>query len=202
MGDFKGGMKKLKHFIFDDDSVWSWLFDIVVAFVLIKFIVYPALGFMLSTTHPIVAVVSGSMEHDGSYDEWWSEHEAFYLELGITKEGFRSFPFPNGFNTGDIMVLRGKPPSEIEIGDVIVYQGGREPIIHRVVDAWYDDGHYYFRAKGDHNSASLYTELKVRDDQVIGFAKHGEGSTALLRVPFLGYIKIAAVKLLQIIGVV
>jgi signal peptidase I len=56
-------LKKVWHFIWEDDSIWSWIVNIILAFVLIKFIVYPGLGFLLGTTHPVVAVVSSSMEH-------------------------------------------------------------------------------------------------------------------------------------------
>ena len=48
---------KVWWFLWEDDSVWSWLANIVLAFVLIKFIVYPGLGLALQTSHPIVAVV-------------------------------------------------------------------------------------------------------------------------------------------------
>ncbi|MBN2422413.1 signal peptidase I [Candidatus Woesearchaeota archaeon] len=54
---------RIWRFIWEEDSIWSWLVNIVLAFVLIKFIVYPGLGFLFGTTHPVVAVVSGSMEH-------------------------------------------------------------------------------------------------------------------------------------------
>ena len=57
--------KKVWHFIWEEDSVASWVVNIILAFVLIKFIVYPGLGFALGTTHPVVAVVSPSMEHNG-----------------------------------------------------------------------------------------------------------------------------------------
>jgi len=62
--DFKKLLKKTWHFIWDDDSAWSWIVNVILAFILIKFIVYPGLGFFLSTTHPVVAVVSSSMEHN------------------------------------------------------------------------------------------------------------------------------------------
>jgi len=61
--EFKKLLKKTWHFIWEDDSIWSWVVNVIIAFVLIKFIVYPGLGFFLSTTHPVVAVVSSSMEH-------------------------------------------------------------------------------------------------------------------------------------------
>ncbi len=189
----KTGFQRLKYFMFDDDSAWSWVFDILVAFILIKFLVYPGLGFLLGTSHPIVAVVSGSMEHDGSFDDWWNEHESFYLKLGISKDSFLDYSFRNGFNTGDIMILKGKSPEDIEIGDVIVYQGKTDPVIHRVVKKWHEGGYYYYQAKGDHNSMSNFNEIKIREDQIIGYKDHDKGSVALFRIPFLGYIKIAAV---------
>ena len=197
----KTPLQKLKHFVFDDDSVWSWVFDIVVAFVLIKFLVYPGLGLLLGTTHPIVAVVSGSMEHDGSFDDWWSHHESFYLQAGISKDMFLDFPFRNGFNTGDIMVLHGKVPEKIMVGDVIVYHGRGDPIIHRVVNKWDEGDGYYFQAKGDHNSGSNYNELSIGEEQLVGYDKHGKGSVALFRIPYLGYIKLAFVWVLGTIGV-
>ena len=56
-------LKKIWHFIWEEDSIWSWIANVIIAFVLIKFIVYPLMGFALSTNYPVVAVVSSSMEH-------------------------------------------------------------------------------------------------------------------------------------------
>jgi len=59
----KKQLNRIWYFIWEDNSIWSWIVNIVLAFVLIKFIVYPGLGFLLTTSHPVVAVVSSSMEH-------------------------------------------------------------------------------------------------------------------------------------------
>jgi len=61
--DWKKILKKTWWFIWESDSIWSWIVNIILAFVIIKFLVYPGLGFAMQTSHPIVAVVSGSMEH-------------------------------------------------------------------------------------------------------------------------------------------
>ena len=109
----KKNLKKTWHFIWEDDSIWSWLVNIILAFVLIKFIVYPSLGFLLNTTHPIVAVVSGSMEHkiakehgafllcgksfekkgNVNFDFFWDSCGQWYEQevIGITKEEFKKF---------------------------------------------------------------------------------------------------------------
>ena len=154
--NIKRTLKKTWHFIWEDDSIWSWIVNIILAFVLIKFIVYPGLGFLLTTSHPIVAVVSGSMEHGNQFDEWWDINQEWYLSKGITKDEFLKYPSSNGFNRGDIMVLKGKKPADIQLGDIIVFRSSRpDPIIHRVVDKWQENGIYYFQTKGDNNIDSI-----------------------------------------------
>jgi len=194
--NWKKVLKKVWHFIWEEDSIWSWLVNIILAFVLIKYIVYPGLGFLLGTTHPIVAVVSGSMEHNDNFDDWWVIHQEYYKDFNISKEEFLSFQFKNGFNKGDIMVLLGKDPEKINIGDIIVFNGGRkDPIIHRVIKKWEENGKIYFQTKGDHNIQSMESlELRIPETQVIG--------QALFRVPLLGYIKIWFVDLLRLVGIV
>jgi signal peptidase I len=201
--EFKRTWKKIWYFIWEDDSWASWFVNVILAFLLIKFIVYPGLGLLLSTSHPIVAVVSTSMEHDGGFDDWWSsralcgERECtqaeYYQSLGISKEQFRDFRFRNGFNKGDIMILYGTKPGKVKLGDIIVFKANRpDPIIHRVVLSKTEVGNTIFATKGDHNSGSFYFESYVPEDTYIG--------EAVIRVPFLGYIKIGFVKLLQLIG--
>ncbi|MEM4247604.1 MAG: hypothetical protein QXF14_04795, partial [Candidatus Woesearchaeota archaeon] len=111
-------LRKLWWFLWEDNSVWSWIANIVLAFVIIKFVIYPGLGLLLGTGYPIVAVVSSSMEHDASFDAWWTTARCcldslcskrvspseIYGDYGITYEKFRQFPFANGFNKGDIMI--------------------------------------------------------------------------------------------------
>lgn len=188
-------LKKVWYFIWEDDSIWSWIVNIILAFVLIKFIVYPGLGFILGTGYPIVAVVSSSMEHNADFDSWWTENQDWYFEKGILKDNFRSFSFVNGFNKGDIIVLHGKAPKDIKIGDVIVFRNSRpDPIIHRVVKAWNEDNLYYFQTKGDNNKDSIKSldldETRIQQEEVIG--------AALFRIPLLGYIKIWFVEMIHL----
>jgi signal peptidase I len=197
--------KKVWWFIWEDDSWASWFVNIILAFVLIKFVVYPGLGLALHTSHPIVAVVSGSMEHDGSFDEWWASSAVceqaacsqggYYSRLGIDKEQFREFGFRNGFNKGDIMVLYRTKPEKVEVGDIIVFMADRpDPIIHRVISTRTESGAYIYTTKGDHNQGSFYFESYIHESDYIG--------RAVFRIPYLGYIKIGFVKLLSLTGIV
>ena len=194
MKDWKGILKKIWHFIWEDNSIWSWIANIVLAFVLIKFIVYPALGFLLQTSHPVVAVVSESMEHNGAFDNWWETQGSWYASNGISKEDFSNFVLKNGFNKGDIMVLRGKQPENIKVGDIIVFWSSRkDPIIHRVVKKWQENGAYYFQTKGDNNPSSIKNpfldETNISQEQIVG--------NAVVKIPLLGYIKILFVDVLS-----
>ncbi len=186
-------MKKIWYFIWEDDSIWSWIANIVLAFVLIRFVVYPVLGLLLATNYPIVAVVSGSMEHDTGFDAWWESSGAYYENnYGIAKEDFLKYKFRNGFNKGDIMILYGSKDENIDIGDVIVFVGTRkDPIIHRVVSKQESLNTTTYFTKGDHNPGPIQDDMNINEDRVLG--------EAMVRVPLLGWIKIAFVDLISLI---
>jgi len=197
--DIKKNLKKTWHFIWEDNSVWSWVVNIILAFVLIKFAVYPLLGFFLSTTHPVVAVVSESMEHNSNFDDWWSKNSAWYVKNDITEEEFGKFSLKNGFNKGDIMVLLGNDAEKIGLGDVIVFRSGRkDPIIHRVVKKMEREEDIYFKTKGDNNREPIKTvqldETNIKENEIVG--------KAVLRIPMLGYIKIGFVELLKMMKII
>jgi len=216
MGKAKKTFRKIWHFLWEEDSIWSWLVNIALAFLIIKFLIYPGLGFALGTTHPVVAVVSESMEHNGiKLDAWYDQNEGFYAYYNITEGDFSGYRYKNGFNKGDIMILIGKKPEKLDKGDVIVFfSSTNQPIIHRIIKEWEVDDDYYFQTKGDNNpdSIALYVkynsfvpkgtvgavelldETEIHEDEIVG--------KAVARVPLLGYIKIGFVKLMRLIGVV
>ena len=206
MMDKDGKLKKAWNFFWHGDSLGSWLANVVVAFVVIRFIFYPLLGVVLGTSFPIVAVISESMEHglhDGrlcgnyyadfkeSFDNYWDSCGSWYEQREITKGGFSSFHFSNGFDKGDVILLWRANKNNIKIGDILIFQGDRpQPLIHRVVKIWEEDGKIYYQTKGDHNSASLTGsggEEKISEERI-----YGKG---IVRLPYLGWIKIAFVNL-------
>src|SRR3989344_2683697 len=75
--------KKIWRFIWYDDSLLSWIVSILLAFIIVKFIIFPGLGFLLNTQLPVVAVVSGSMEHNGDFDKFWERQGSWYEENPI-----------------------------------------------------------------------------------------------------------------------
>jgi len=196
--------------------------NIILAYIIIKFIIYPGMGFVLGTNFPIVAVVSDSMEHHASFDEWWAKNEDYYLALNITKQDFEEYPFKNGFNRGDIMFLIGKHPADIEVGDVIVFRSKKPyPIIHRVIKKD-NKAMWVFQTKGDNNPAQIreYDDPHTPEfgkvffkpgqqvpngyvvvlDETQVLEKHLLGK-AVFRVPWLGYVKIWFVDLMRVTGI-
>jgi signal peptidase I len=101
-------LKKVWSFLWGD-SVFSWIIQILLAFLVIKFIIYPGLGFVFNTSYPIVAVVSGSMEHmivpgdntcadyfasgmpQKNFERYWLRCGGISQYGGLTKERARSF---------------------------------------------------------------------------------------------------------------
>ena len=201
------------YFVWYDNSIWSWIFDILLAFVIIKFMVYPLLGFFLGTQFPVVAVVSGSMDHDlnpsgeicgkyplnyaGTFNNFWNTCGGWYDNKGITRDQFLEFDFKNGFSKGDIIILKGKDPQAINTGDVIVFKPGAfgEPVIHRVVGKTVENDHAFFQTKGDHNKDTIYNapvnEGRISETRILG--------KAWFKIPWLGYLKIGFVNLIQTI---
>ncbi|MDO8480547.1 MAG: signal peptidase I [Nanoarchaeota archaeon] len=192
----KAPFKKFWHFLWKEDSVESWMLNLVLAFVVIKFILYPVLGLMFGTAFPIVAVVSSSMHHPTNFNGYWGETGAYYEGINITQEQFRRFPLHNGFNKGDLILLRGTDAQDLQVGDVLVYQSRRpDPIIHRVIqknaNSFVTKGDNYLTNKGP-NVDSTMNEYDIRPEQIRG--------KAFIRVPYLGYVKIIAVKFLCLFG--
>ncbi len=172
-------LKNIYHFIFHDDSLLSWIVNIILAFLLVKFIIYPGLALLLGSSLPLVAVISGSMEHEGlDFETWWGANGAWYEEQGISKEMFQDYRFTNGFDKGDVIVLVGA--EEVAVGDVLVYSSGMHPypIIHRLI--YINEEDHSYTIKGDNNEGP--DPLAVSEEQVLG--------KALYRIPKIGWIKI------------
>jgi len=207
----KSLIKRVWHFVWDDNSPLSWVVNIALAFIIIKFLVYPGLGLALSTGSPVVAVVSCSMEHKftdcgsgGGYklcgesfvkaqnigfDSYWRACGRWYEGMNITKDLFSQFSFSGGLGKGDLIILKGRKASDLNVGDVVVFNGNsNEPVIHRVVDKRMPDSSYVIGTKGDNNGVQIDYETSIQESRIVG--------KALFRIPFLGYVKIAFTNLL------
>lgn len=196
----KTKLKKVWDFIWYEDSIASWVVNILLAFILIKFIIYPLLGLLLGTSLPIVAVVSESMEHTSSFEDWWNSpaycqyqictQKEFYESKNITEEKFKKFIFENGFNKGDIIILYRANSDKLKVGDVITFNSldkNTYPIIHRIIEINQINTTYIYQTKGDNNARQIFVEghldeYNIKENDLVG--------KGILKIPYLGYVKL------------
>ena len=83
-------------------------------------------------------------------------------------------------------------PKKLKQGDVLVFAAPLqpEPIIHRIIAT--ENGAY--KTKGDNNCNIIGFEEIIQPERTLG--------KAVLRIPYLGWIKIIFVELLKATGVV
>jgi len=169
--------KKIWTFL-HEDSWASLIVTLILAFVVIKFVFFPGLSFVTGTSLPLVIVESCSMYHHEAGFERTFESDV-YGEYGVSILDTGNWIFQNGFSKGDVIFVVGA--GDIEVGDVIIFEGGATyPLIHRVVGVGDN-----FATKGDNyktNSNQLNSEKNISEEQIIG--------RALFRVPFVGWAKL------------
>jgi signal peptidase len=78
------------------------------------------------------------------------------------------------YDVKDLILTYQKNPSEIEIGDDIVYLGNSESVAgkvvtHRVIKKYQENGKYYFNTKG---IANELTDPEIDETQILGVVKH------------------------------
>ena len=194
-------LKDLWNFLWNSDSPLSWIVDLILAFIIVKWIFFPLLSLLFASSLPMVVVESQSMLHGIDYtgvicgthvddyrnspDSYWAYCGDFYQNAGISKSEFFKFPLSNGFDKGDIMIIIGQ--SDYKIGDIIVFDSRIQatPIIHRIIKI--EDGNY--STKGDHNPNQLSYEKEIEKSQIIG--------KAVFKVPMLGWLKLFFVEIFR-----
>jgi signal peptidase I len=115
------------------------------------------------------------MYHESSFNNWWNSNSLLYEQLNINESTFRSYPFKNGLNKGDIILTWGY--SGYKKGDVIIFNAPTKyPVIHRVMST------SPLATKGDHNFGQLDIEKDISKEEVVG--------KAVARIPLLGWLKL------------
>ena len=157
------------------DSWDSWLVSLVLVFIFIKFIFFPLLTLITSSSLPLVVVESCSMYHETNFDDWWNQNSELYKQYNISKEEFIDYSFKRGLNKGDIIITWGR--GEYKKGDIIIFSAQTKyPLIHRIIS----DGK--ISTKGDHNPGQLSIEKEISENQIIG--------KAVAKIPLIGWLKL------------
>ena len=213
-------LKNTWNWIWNSDSLLSWIVALILIFIFVKFIFFPILSLIMGTSLPLAGVESSSMDHQvveddlGSlslcgryaknkvefidFDKYWNFCGEWYEENEITKDEFSRFPLKNGFKKGDIVIVYGR--FKPKIGDIVIFKANPEslaprPIVHRIVKI---DANI-IQTKGDHNEKQLSKdnnylktdETKIFEEQIIG--------KVVFKIPYLGWFKIWVTDLLKFI---
>lgn len=152
----------------------SYLFWLVVAIIAIE-----GFYFLLYTFSPIsdvAVVVSSSMEHNAlvnlTFYDWLQSN-------GFSPAEIKSWPFQSGINPGDLVIAFKISPSNVKVGDVIIFRSPFGDIIHRVIYIYKNASGIYFTTKGDANPYILPFERNFSSSELIGVIK--------VVVPYVGY---------------
>ncbi len=185
---FKKFLNDFWYIVWKDESLKGWIISIIFIFVVIKFIFFPLMSLATGTNLPLAIVESCSMYHKGNlfseYDSWWTRHDSKYSEFQLDKEQFKNFIFKNGFSKGDILFIVKAKPEKLKVGNVIIFEGGRQnPIIHRIINMEKENEKYIFSTLGDNNNGQLSVEKEINSEQLIG--------KAVFRItPWFGWAKL------------
>ena len=177
--------KKIWHFLWDEESVVSYVVFIAVAFIVLKFLVFPGVLFVTGYSD-IAAVVSTSMYHG---DAQFNHSFYAWLEFnGYDISEVNEWPFQEGLNVGDVILVKKFPPEQIAVGDIVLFYAPQGQIIHRVIKTSQVGNDTFFTTKGDANVASLTIEKDIPYSEIKG--------KLVSKIPFLGYPKVALTYIL------
>ncbi|MCL6500528.1 MAG: signal peptidase I [Candidatus Pacearchaeota archaeon] len=184
-------LKKIWDFLWNSNSIWSWIVDLILIFLIVKFILFPFFGLILCTPLPFVIIESNSMTHEGTFDSWFSLHGQWYLNNEISKAQVREWPWNDGLDKGDIIVVQGLKDYSYKEGDVVIFKipGQSTPIIHRIVKKYNKNNQTLFSTKGDHNDDQWPYEMEVKEEQILG--------KAAVRIRWLGWLKLFFVEIFR-----
>lgn len=156
-----------KNKLFKNEYVETAVMIIVIVAVVLG--VWYGSQYILNSEYPALAVASGSMcvpQGPSRCDGW-------------------SHPFDRTLHVGDLIIVRGVNPNDINpgpkyVGDIIVYRalGTNTLIVHRVINKTVDEeGNIFFITKGDANPGP---DQPVPSSQVVG--------KVVMRIPWIGHL--------------
>ncbi len=160
-------LKKFWKFYWEDDSIISYIFFIIVTYIFLKYIALPAFLFVFGLSD-VVSVMTTSMVHGSNTEKYFYD---YYKDLNFSRNEINDFPFSKGLYEGDALII--KEYDDFEVGDVIVFYSEdlNRKIIHRVIDT------NPLTTKGDNNRESYPFDKNVTN--IIG--------RPIIKIPYIGY---------------
>jgi len=186
--------KRLISYSWYGEDFFSYIVFFLLVYLGYKIILTPLFLLFFKTKIPFNVIISESMEHHNlEFNKWWELNGLYFKKFNISKEEFEQFPFKNGLNIGDFVLILGKNKKDVRLGDIIVYhvnyKGKEMDIIHRVIKIKKENGKICFETVGDNNKGiQLPFERNIcKIEGVLVF-----------RIPYLGYPRYLIYRILRI----
>lgn len=136
----------------------------------------------------------------GTRPEWLKAVITLSIVVGVTFGGYGLFMLAMGTSSplvvvtsysmvptldrGDLLVLQARPPDQIKVGDIIVFQDSEwqtsAPVVHRVIDIEVINGTYHYYTKGDANTHPDPYDRTY--DEIIG--------VVVFKIPYVGHVSL------------
>ena len=68
--ELKKSVRKAWRWIWDSDSILSWIVALFLMFIIVKFIFFPGMSLLMGTSLPLAGVESSSMDHQIVKDDY------------------------------------------------------------------------------------------------------------------------------------
>ncbi|MBN1923897.1 MAG: hypothetical protein JW791_04010 [Nanoarchaeota archaeon] len=158
--------KKFWKFYWEDNSLISYVFFIIITYFAFKYVLFPAFLFITGLSD-VVAIMTPSMEHAGFEQYYYYD---YFEKLNYTADEIEHFPHSNGLNVGDVILVKEK--DSYEVGDVIVFYSPYYPdkLVHRLVNV------ENLTTKGDNNPVSYVFDQNI--NEILG--------EAFIKLPLIG----------------
>ena len=170
-----------------------WVLELFLLLGMFYFAIAGILTVALRTDSYWMAVISPSMMHEGERWRIYFENETTrreFLRAGgvsnlvkdVDTYDTSKFPIQGGFERGDLLIIQGvSSVSEITTGDVLMIDmPGTDPLTHRVLAMWEENGKVRFTTKGDHNDYLVPNDRVIEPERVMG--------KVVFVIPKLGHI--------------
>jgi len=105
---------------------------------------------------------------------------------------------------GDLVVIKGVNPDDIQVGDIIVYYNRFKhiPVVHRVVDIQIIDGKRYFITKGDNDFTNPLPDQDPRAGLAPLLSDDDIRGRVIFWIPKLGLVKVYFIDIVAKYGIV
>jgi len=221
----KEKIKKLWKWVWNSDSILSWIVALAVIFIIVKFVFFPLLSLIMGTSLPLAGVESSSMEH-GMTKTCLEENlngDFISKKYGLCGDCFSE---KDSINFNEYWTICGQWYEERNItkqgfsnfpmkdgfskGDIMIVWGRFEPKIgdiiiftpepfskakRPIIHRIVKIENGIIQTKGDHNKDSL---TRLNNENLIDETKISQNQIigkAIFRVPYLGWVKIGIVEL-------